>query len=275
MSRYSDQTSSFYRQVLRLYPPGFREDYLEEMAAVFDLQLEYHRELSRWRTVRIALKELLPLPGLLIAAYLRERRHNPMKTTLNRWFARSDPGSCSELLLAGIPFLLMGMLPAIFSLIPGIKDLPPRYAIPILVLMALILVALGIIGLLVNLPRWSLVYAGILITLLPLLIIVFSINLKVVPTPAGWGSIPTTAAYLAIFLIVQFLLAGLLLWLSGKVNLTAGFYQRVKSDPSLLAFMFFGGAFLIMHIDYDDIAEGVYYMILSSAVMIVGACVFL
>ena len=275
MSRYSDQTSSFYRQVLRLYPPGFREDYLEEMAAVFDLQLEYHRELSRWRTVRIALKELLPLPGLLIAAYLRERRHNPMKTTLNRWFARSDPGSCSELLLAGIPFLLMGMLPAIFSLIPGIKDLPPRYAIPILVLMALVLVALGIIGLLVNLPRWSLVYAGILITLLPLLIIVFSINLKVVPTPAGWGSIPTTAAYLAIFLIVQFLLAGLLLWLSGKVNLTAGFYQRVKSDPSLLAFMFFGGSFLIMHINYDDIAEGGYYMILSSALMIVGACVFL
>ena len=198
-----------------------------------------------------------------------------MKTTLNRWFAQSNPGSWSELLLAGIPFLMMGILPALFSLIPAIKDLPPRYGIPILVLMTLILVALGIIGLLVSLPRWSLVYAGILIALLPLLIIVFSINLELVPTPPGWGSIPTTAVFLAIFLIVQFLLASLLLWLSRKVNLTAGFYQRVTSDPSLLAFMFYGGSFLTMHINYDDIAEGGYYMILSSAVMIVGACVFL
>lgn len=198
-----------------------------------------------------------------------------MKPTVNRWFAQPDPGSWSELILAGIPFLLMGILPGLFSMIPAIKDLPPRYGIPILILMALILIALGIIGLLLKLPRWSLVYAGILITLAPLVIMYLWINWGGFPSLAGWGRVSITALYLALFLSLHFGLTGLLAWLSGKMKLTSELRHRLKSDPSLLALLFYGGTFLIILLNYDDIARGGYPHMLSSAVMVLGAWGFL
>lgn len=275
MNRRSVQLSRFYLQLLQLYPPSFREDYIEEMAIIFEMQLQTKGEISYWQAFSIALKELLPLPGLLITAYLRERRQKLMKTRFDRWVTHPDPGSWPELLLTAIPFILMGILPGLFSLIPTIKHLPSEISIPIIVIMALILAGLGLLGLLVNLPRWVLTYAGILLTLFTfgglLIAARISNSYDLFHFPPGWGRIPATALFLAIFLTLQFFLTGLLFTLSDKLQLTKDFRHRVKSDPSLLAYFFYGGSFLIMAINYDDIARGGYYHMLSSAVMIIGA----
>ena len=271
MNRRSVRLASFYRRLLHLYPPQFRENYLEEMAAVFDLQLAAKGNLNSWQCLALAWRELIPLPGLLIAAYLRERKQKRMKTTLNRWFNQPDHGSWTELALTGVPYLLMGILPGIFSMIPAIKDLPSRYGIPILIPFILVLAGLGIIGLLTNLPRWSLVYAGILIALVPLMIMYIWINWGVFPSLGGWSRVSVTALNLTLFLALHFSLTGLLIWLSGKFELTSGFRQRVESDPSLLALLFYGGTFLIVLLNYDEIASGGYLHMLSSAVLALGA----
>ena len=271
MNRRSVQLSGFYLQLLQLYPPSFREDYLEEMAIVFEIQLEARGNITIWQAIQIALKEILPLPGLLITAYLRERRQQPMKTTLNRWFSHPDLGSWPELVLTAIPFLLMGILPGLFSLIPAIKNLQFGIKIPIIVIMALTLVGLGLLGLLASLPRWVLTYAGILLTLFTFGGMLLGANFRIFQFPLGWERITATAIFLAIFLALQFLLTGLLLRISEKIILTRGFQHRVRSDPSLLAYFFYGGSFLIMAINYDDIARGGYYHMLSSTIMILGA----
>jgi hypothetical protein len=163
MNAHQAQLLGFYHRVLRLYPPRFRKAYVEEMMLVFQMQLSDHPNLNLWRALKILWGELHPLPSLLAAAHWRERKKPAMKTGLESWFVQPQ-GSWKEVMLAVLPFLIMGVLPGIFSLIPSIRDLPIQIGLPILITLALILVTLGIIGLFVQLPRWSLVYAGILLT---------------------------------------------------------------------------------------------------------------
>lgn len=67
---------TFYRWILGLYPPNFREDYAGEMLLVFQMQLDDVPNLNLWHTLRIMWRELRPLPILLINAHLRERHIN-------------------------------------------------------------------------------------------------------------------------------------------------------------------------------------------------------
>jgi hypothetical protein len=68
-----DRLLVFYRWILGLYPPKFREEYADEMLLVFQMQLENLPSLNPRPTLQILWCELCPLPILLLKAHLRER----------------------------------------------------------------------------------------------------------------------------------------------------------------------------------------------------------
>jgi hypothetical protein len=265
----------FYHWVLQLYPSRFREAYADEMSLVFHMQLDDIPNLNLWRALQIIWGELHPLPVLLTAAHLRERRDLKMKTGLERWFFQPQ-GSWKETLLAVLPFLLMGTLPGLFSLAPTLRNLPAKIGMPILIFLALILVVLGLIGLVVGLPRWSLLYAGILLTFLSLgsiaIVTTFS---SLIPVPDTWPSLLFNAVLLGTHLILLFLLVAAVLWIGSKLPLTQRFSQQLREDPSLISFMLYGGVFLIVLFNFEDVSGVDIYLILASLVMALGGWMYL
>jgi hypothetical protein len=211
----------------------------------------------------------------LASAHLRERKKMNMKTGLERWFIHPQ-GSWKESLLAVLPFLLMGVLPGIIFLTPSLRALPITIGAPILIGLALILIVLGMIGLFVRLPRWSLVYAGILLTLLSLgaIVVVAAIG-KSLLAPADWPSLLINAILLCGHLILLFLLVAVLIWGGSRFHLTQRFSRELRADPSLISFMLYGGVFLHVLGGYEDVSGVDYYLILSSLAMAWGAWAYL
>jgi hypothetical protein len=275
MNTHHTRLLRFYGRVLSLYPSRFREAFAEEMLSVFQLQIQAYADLDLWRALQIAWSELRPLPFLLAAAHLRERKHMNTKTGLERWFVQPQ-GSWKESLLAVLPFLLMGVLPGIIFLTPSLRALPITIGAPILIGLASILVVLGMIGLFVRLPRWSLVYAGILLTFLSLgTVFVLTEFGKSLPVPVHWPSLWASAILFSVHLILLFLLVAVLLWGGDRFRLTQPFSRELRADPSLISFMLYGGAFLLVLGSYEDVSGVDYYLILSSLAMACGAWAYL
>jgi hypothetical protein len=265
MKSHAQLLTQFYNHILRLYPSGFQEDYAEEMRTVFKIQIEDTLPNS-WAAIRITWRELRPLPGLLLSAHWRERRNSPMKTGLERWFVQPE-GSWKEMILAGLPFVMFA-LPGVFSLFPAIMDLPPAIGFTIITLMALILIVVGIIGLLVRLPRWSLVYAGALLTLVTLGGLAVIANFS--SLPVNWGSHLTTATFLLIHLVILFLLVVGIIWIASKIPLTTDFHQQVKANPSLISLLMYGGTLMVMMANFEDVTGVDWYLIAAAIAMLFG-----
>ena len=104
---------------------------------------------------RLGLGELRGLPLALAAAYLRERNRQKMKSTLDPWFAH-QPGSAKEVLLSVVPFVLTAFVTGLLSFIPAVDQFPMWAGQLILLGLFLVQAGLGIIGLILRLPRWSL-----------------------------------------------------------------------------------------------------------------------
>lgn len=272
MNRHVLRLVAFYQSLLKLYPPHFRQDYLDEMSDVFEMQLAAESDLDLRHALRIAWREIRPLPGLLIAAYLRERRQKQMKTGLKHWFVQPE-GSWKELLLAGLPFMMFA-LPGVFSIIDGMVAIPSSVGIPILIIMALTLIVVGIIGFFVRLPRWSLVYAGAFLTLITLGGLSIIANFSSLPFTVNWGSYRSTTIFLGIHLILLFLLAAGIVWVSGKIPLTQTFHQQVKSDPSLISLLMYGGTLIVMAGNFEDAGLN-WYLIAAAIAMMLGVWGFL
>lgn len=198
-----------------------------------------------------------------------------MSTKLERWFCQPE-GSLIEIFLAVLPFFLMGVLPGIFSLVPAIRNLPLTIGLLILLLLTLALVFVGIIGLIVRLPRWTLVYIGILLTIFSLGSI-FLIYQIAPPIHLGtqWGTFLNSAVLLSLHLVLLFLLVAVLVGITRKIPWTREFSLALSRDPINISFMLFGGTFLLILGRYEDVPGGNLYLILSSLMMGVGAGGFL
>ena len=193
-----------------------------------------------------------------------------MNQNLNRWFG-SDHGTGKELLLASLPFLLMGFVPGLLSKIPPVQNLPQLAGFIILGILFLILATLGIIGLLVSLPRWSLTYAGVSLTLFSLSTIVSSKLFGLYSDSSAWSLIRLNAVLMGIFLVVLALSTVVLLWAAARIRLMQPFADNLKHDRTLISFMFYGGALVLTLSHYEDILDGGVYLMLSALVMAAGA----
>ncbi|MEJ2486045.1 MAG: hypothetical protein P8Y68_09950 [Anaerolineales bacterium] len=191
-----------------------------------------------------------------------------MLAKLKSWFVPVH-GSWKEFWLAGMPFLLILLLPGLLTLFPAVEEIPDWMKQAILLGLAALLVGLGTIGFFVGLPRWSLSYAGILITILSYLFLMGVDFLGVLTFPAKWD-LWTTFVFVAVFLLFLFTLVALIIFIAGRVRMTASFIQQIWADRTLLPFMMYSGTLVLVMLNYDEVRGGG-LVIVSALAMLAGA----
>lgn len=191
---------------------------------------------------------------------------------LEHWFLPPH-GSWKEFWLSAMPFLVIFFLPGVISLIPEIERIPDWMKQVILGGLFASLVVLGLIGLLLGLPRWSLVYNGVFLTLVAYLILM-SINiLDLFSFPAKWD-VSTTLVFMAVFLFFVFTLVALMVWIAGRLPLTIPLVQRIMADRTQLPWMMYGSSMVLVMLNYDEVqVSGL--AVLSSVAMLAGSWAYL
>ena len=257
-----------YRGMLTLYPNRFRQEFGEELLVVFQLRINDALRNSRRSVLLTGWRELRDLPAAVVFAHLRERRHTRMENKFVGWFSQPQ-GSWREILLAGLPFVLLVFVPGAITTIPAAERIPESIGQIILLTMAGTLIGLGIIGLLARLPRWSLVYAGILITTTAVIGLAGMNQFNIWPFPIRW-SVWRTAGLMAAFLVILFSLVGLVVLAASRMRLSAPFFSNLRRDPTLIPFMMYGGSLVLVVLNYDEVDAGGLVM-LSAVGLLAGA----
>lgn len=257
-----------YRGMLKLYPDEFRQEFGEELLVVFQMRMNDALRNSRRSVLLTGWRELRDLPAAVVFAHLRERRHKRMANKFEDWFSQT-PGSWREILLAGLPIVLLAFVPGALTIIPAAERIPDSIGQVILLAIAAALIGFGIIGLLARLPRWSLVYAGILITTTAVIGLVGMNQFIIWPFPIRWG-VWWTAGLLAVFLVILFSLVGLVVLAASRIRLAAPFFLNLRKDPTLIPFMMYGGSLVLVMLNYDEVDAG-WLVMLSAVGMLAGA----
>jgi len=274
MTRAAAWLVRIYAKTLEIYPQDYRCDFTDEMQDVFNLRVEDASREGLWGLLQLALGELADLPWTLLALYARERRMSAMPKRLNRWFVH-EPGSLPELILASVPFLVLFMFPGVFSFKAIENSVPQILGLSLLGFLALLLAALGMVGLLVSLPRWAMPYAGVLISLFPLLMLMASgaVSFFFGGLEAPWWL--RMVAFELLYLFALGITMILVMWLSQKVSLTTDFPDQVKRDRSLISFAMYGGITVFVLGMYEDITGAGLYILLTTIPVLIGTWIYL
>lgn len=259
-----------YSNCLHLYPYSFKEIYQEEMLGVFDEQITSGGSILA--KVKLCLREIRDLPFALFNAHLNSRRMPPMKT-LNRWFIHQE-GSWQEILLALMPYLLLALFPNILMLIPLSANITnPVIGISIVLVLFIILATLGIIGLLVRLPRWAMPYAGMLVGVVSLAApVAVSIVFDLGEDATWWLGV---LFVLCLFVVIQVVFFGICFWLAWRLPFIQDFYQMMKRDHAIISFAMYGSASLMVLLHFEDLPNSQWYGLVCSVSMIVSTWGFL
>ncbi len=227
-----------YLFLLRFYPRNYREEYGEELQAVFKLSIDDAIKVGTLETAKVMLRELIHLPKATYLEHVRERR----KASMTRKFtSRFDfaPGSRKEIVAAIAPFLLCGTVPILVSLFVAGPDILEQ-VLGICMLASMISV-LGM-GFFRRVPRWFMPYLGLP---LPLLSALISINWLDVWSSSFLRNLSTTM-FLWTFMSYGFLwgvfilLLVLLVVFSAVIPRYRPFYWRLRNDWALLCFLLYG-----------------------------------
>jgi hypothetical protein len=275
MNGFAGRLARLYARSLALYPPGFRAEFAEEASQVFNLGLQAAAGAGAWSLLRFALRELYDLPIALLALYARERNKSAMQKKLDQWFTRV-PGSTAEVLLASLPFLVLFLLAGIFSLRGVEASFPAFLGLGLMGLLLLCLALIGIIGLLVRLPRWAMPYAGMLVSLgvfLVLMLLGMKDLLFSGQSAMAWELRMLTFEILYLLALAAALI--LLVWLARRTTLTTPFFEQVQKDRSWLSFAMYGGVMVLVLGMYEDVSEAGTYILVTLLPLLAGIWVFL
>jgi len=275
MKGFTDRLSRIYGQSLSLYPRNFRAEFADEARDVFNLGLKEAAGDGFWGLACFALRELYDLPLVLLTLYARERKKSAMQKKLDQWFVHA-PGSWPEWLLASLPFLVLFLFPGVFSFSRVERNIPDPLGLALLGAMILFLALLGIVGLLVRLPRWAMPYAGVLICLAVFLVLML-MGVYDLFFP-GQVSLPwwlRMVSFELIFLFALVVALILVIWLARRVTLTSLFFEQVQSDWSQLSFAMYGAAMVFILGMYEDIPGAGLYILITVIPLLLGVWMFL
>jgi hypothetical protein len=274
MKKSTDRLCQLYKHSLRLYPRSFRETYDEELCVVFNLAVEEAAGDGFFGLLVFVCRELRDLPMAVFVSHARERRRLAMQRRLNRWFIQ-DPGSWQEVILAITPYLLLCLIPGFLSATTLDQSIPPHVGLLILGGIVGILAVLGLISLSVELPRWSMPYAGIPMALVVLLGL-FALNARFTffnGGPTDWWT--RMLGFLGIYLVVLVTAMMAAVWMSGKLTRTRSFFNRVKKDWTLISFCMYGSALIFVVGMYEDLHGAGWYLVLTAILLILGVWIYL
>lgn len=265
-----------YSLLLNLFPRAYREEYGEELQAVFDLSLDEAINAGWLEVMIVASRELIGLPGAILHEYLRDGRKRKMT---GKFASRFDfaPGSRNETLAALAPFLLFGAVPVLLSYIDTRGFLPRWFAITFVILFWSLGFGLLVIGFKHRAPRWFMPYLGLPLPIVSLL----AFNTLVNPEWRGFPFLYESPWFVKQFvhqgllwsgLFVSVLLALLLIRFLPRLRT---FRQRLKDDWTLLSFLLYGAAPLVVVISFESFKNEEPFLLLSFLTLALGAWFYL
>ncbi len=243
-----------YTLLLRLYPTGFRDEFGEEMTAVFAKAVREAAKRGWVSLTAVFLREIRDWPGSVLQERLRARRR---KMASNQ-FIEEKPLSRRELLAALIIFLL-----PIFFYIFATTGIPPSKWIDYFMLLLFggaLLFALGL-AIIKGLPRWALPYLGFVL-MLGIILSSDSFWGWLYPHfvqsfgPRPYWPIPVRIIYSGVFqfimLFFTLLSALILVNLLRLLPYTRGVWRRIQADWTQLSFMLYGGLVFYIILTFDE-----------------------
>jgi len=262
---------SLYALLLYLFPKNYREEYSNELQTVFELSLHDAMQAGELEVVRVLLRELVSLPYAIIYEHLRERRKAKM---IGKFSSRFDfaPGSRREFLTAMYPFILIGFIEPLMTVLMLSKLLTPR-SVLVNGIGIFVVASLGIlllIGLVKGLPRWSLPYLGFALTILSVSIFSFLLDIRSL-------HFHDRMAPLGDFIFEGSMWFGLLVVMILLVAITRILpeFQRFRNDWTLLCFIPYGGVPFAMMLTFDEYSGDEPFMFFAFLVLAGGIWLYL
>lgn len=266
---------NLYGLLLHLFPGSYRQEYGEEVQAVFNLSLKEALKAGKLETARVVLRELIGLPKAILIAHLRERRKAHMIKKFDGYF-NFTYGSRREFFAALYPFVLLGIVWPSMNLLMQAGLLVPQSALVNGIGIALVALTgiLMLVGLVTGLPRWSLSSAGFLFSLLS----VYGLG--------QWldreNFIPFHTLYYRSWMLGQIAYQGSL-WVGLTVIALvlvalSGFvpsFRRFKNDWTLLVFLLYGATPFALVASFDDYVHEEPYKLVAFLILISGIWFYL
>jgi hypothetical protein len=261
---------SFYALLLHLFPKSYREEYGEELRAVFGLALDQALKIGWVEIASVILRELISLPSAIVYEHLREMRkvHNVKK--FGTYFDFTY-GSRREFLTSLYPFILIGFIHPLMNVLMRSSLLIPQ-SVLVNGIGIVIVASLGIlllIGIVTGLPRWSLPYVGFLFSLFSVYGFSEWLNRRVIiPFQSlydrSWfvGQVAYQGSLWVGLTVVAFLLVVLV----GSTPLLS----RFKKDWTLLAFLLYGATPFALLITFDDYVNEELYVFIAFLILATG-----
>jgi hypothetical protein len=263
----------FYSLLLYLFPKTYRDEYGDELQAVFNSSLDDAIKNGWLEVMFVISRELTGLPRAILYEHLRERRKAKMKKGFDSYF-NFVTGSWNEFLVVLLPFFLAGGIMPLLSYLGRERIISGMFgAVIVLPLLGLFIVLL-MVGAKKGLPRWSLPYLGFLMSMLSLYLFsaIFGTpiyllfrNLRdqsILIIDILWDGIFWYGLLFAIFLLV----------LLSRVSST---FQHIKNDWTLSCFVLYGGVPFALWITFDEYVGDEPYTLLAFLVLATGAWLYL
>ena len=266
---------SLYALLLYLFPSAYREEYGDELQAVFDLSLDDAMRAGKLEVARVMLRELIGLPKAILLEHLRERR----KTKMTAKFAsRFDfaPGSRNEILAAVAPFLLFGAIPILVGLSGRSNARPYFLEETLAICMLASVISLLAVGFFRSVPRWFMPYLG-----LPLPIISLYIFNGLMDEWGGF-SLPYLSSRLLRGFVQDGLLWGILIPLIALLVVFSviiprfrPFYRQLRNDWTLLCFILYGAVPVMALVWFEGYTNYGPFVVLMFLILAAGGWLYL
>lgn len=266
----------FYGLLLNLFPKNYREEYGDEVQAVFNLMLADAARQSGLELARVLLQEFNNLPGAIIHEHLRERRKLKMaEKPVSRF--DFEPGSRTESFLALAPFLFFGGIPVILGWLQYSGVIPLWFAIAFVLVFWGSGLSLFVIGLKKGAPRWFMPYLGVPLPIISLIVF----NTLISPEWHGFPFLREASWFVRQFfhggvLWIWLLLLVLLIFLLTKlIPRFRSFHQRLQADWTLLCFLLYGSMPFVIVISFEEFKIEEPYVLLAFLSLALGGWLYL
>lgn len=263
-----------YGLLLTFYPRRYKEEYGDELQAVFEMSLDEAATKGRFEVEKLVLRELISLPKAIIYEHLRERRKAKMTGSFSSHFDFA-PGSRSEALAALAPFLLFGAFPTLLGYFRVMDFVPLWLNVLSVIVFWLFGLGLIVIGFIKRFPRWFMPYIGIPMPIISLLL--FNILMEKWQG-VWWYRLPWLLSDLlqqGLLWMGLVLLVILLLVATRIFPKSRPFYQRLRKDWTLLSFIIYGTMPFVLLIIYNEYKNVEPFMFLSLIILAAGGWLYL
>lgn len=193
---------------------------------------------------------------------------------IGRFSSRFDfaPGSRREFLTALYPFILVGFIDPLMTVLIMSSLLTPRSMLVngIGVFVVVSLCILLLLGFVAGLPRWSLPYLGFALTILSVSVFSFLLDLRslrLYDRLAPLGDVIFEGGWWFGLLVVMILLV--------TVTRTLPAFQRFRNDWTLLCFIPYGGVPFALMLTFDTYTGDEPFMFLAFLVLASGIWLYL